>query len=65
MCMMLSAGWEEGGLLVYDHRSCILPGASSQWDPNSFILNLILLLLVRMYTYKKENEISSSIRKFR
>jgi hypothetical protein len=28
MCMMLSAGWEEGGLLIYDHRSCILSGAS-------------------------------------
>jgi hypothetical protein len=27
MCMMLNAGWEEGGLLVYD-QSCILPGAS-------------------------------------
>ena len=36
MCMMLNAGWEEGGLLVYDHRSCILPGASSSHVPDYY-----------------------------
>ena len=38
MCMVLNAGWEEGGLLVYDHRSCILPGASSSHVPDYTIV---------------------------
>jgi hypothetical protein len=45
MCMVLNAGWEEGGLLVYYHRSCILPGASSRHVPD------LLFICIRYYIY--------------
>ncbi len=45
MCKVLYAGKGEGRLLVYDHRSCILPGASSSHVPNLIKENLRFLFL--------------------
>ena len=41
MCKVLCAGKGEGRLLVYDHRSCILPGASSSHVPNLLFICII------------------------
>jgi hypothetical protein len=41
MCKVLYAGKGEGRLLVYDHRSCILPGASSSHVPNLLFICII------------------------
>jgi hypothetical protein len=43
MCMVLDAGWEKGGMMVYDHRSCILPGASSSHV--KYVLNYLFCVL--------------------
>jgi hypothetical protein len=42
MCKVLYAGKGEGRLLVYDHRSCILPGASSSHVPNLLFICIII-----------------------
>ncbi len=41
MCMVLYAGKGEGRLQVYDHRSCIQPGASSSHVPNLLFICII------------------------
>jgi hypothetical protein len=41
MCKVLYAGKGEGRLLVYDHMSCILPGASSSHVPNLLFICII------------------------